>query len=275
MLRQRLIVAFTLIPILAGIIALGGPLYLLALVVIFGRSAWEYARLFRTSEGPRPSQPLIVAGVLLLVISAWYPWLNPGGLVFALCIGAALIWHLFDFEAGAPASATDFCVTVGGIFYLGWAGSYFASLRLLPGGQWWLLTALGAVMLTDAGAYAFGHLWGRHKLAPRLSPNKTWEGYAGGVVTSVVCTGLLGLLFQHLEVGSPAAGLTWQAGSVLGLVVGLFSPVGDLGVSMFKRQVGAKDTGNLLPGHGGMFDRIDSWMVAIPLAYYLTLILHR
>jgi phosphatidate cytidylyltransferase len=275
MLRQRLIVAFTLIPILVGIIVLGGPAYLLTLVLVFGLSAWEYARLFQTAQKFRPAQPLIVSGVLLLVISAWFPGFISTGLLFAACIGAALTWHLFDFERGAPASGIDFCVTVAGIFYLGWLGTYFASLRLLPLGMWWLFAALAAVTMTDTGAYTFGHLWGRHKLAPRLSPNKTWEGYGGGVVSSIVCTGLLGLLIQQLGVAGPASRLTWQAGAVLGLLVGVLSPLGDLGVSMLKRQVGAKDTGHLLPGHGGMFDRIDSWLVAIPLAYYLTLLLQR
>jgi phosphatidate cytidylyltransferase len=275
MLRQRLVVASILIPLLVAVIALGGPAYLLTLVLAFGLSAWEYARLFRGGGSHRPATPLIVAGVLLLVISGWFPQLNPGGLLFAVSVGAALIWHLFDFEAGAGASGTDFGITVAGIFYLGWLGSYFASLRLLPQGQWWLLLAMAAVMITDGGAYAFGRLWGRHKLAPRLSPNKTWEGYGGGVLTSVLFAAFVGLLFDLGGVVGPASHLTWQAGALVGLAIGALSPLGDLGVSMFKRQFGAKDTGTLLPGHGGMFDRIDSWLVAIPLAYFLTRIIQR
>ena len=275
MLRQRLLVALVSIPALAAVIVWGGLLYLVTLALAFALSAWEYARLFRTSGGHRPALPLIVTGVILLVISGWYPQLNPGGLLFAACVGAALTWHLIDFEAGATTSATDFGITVGGILYLGWLGSYFASLRLLPEGLWWLLTALTAVMVTDAGAYTFGHLWGRHKMAPRLSPNKTWEGYGGGVVTSVVGTALLALMLQVAAVAQPASRLTWQTGALLGLAIGVLSPLGDLGVSMFKRQFGVKDTGTLLPGHGGMFDRIDSWLVAMPIAYYLTLIFQR
>jgi phosphatidate cytidylyltransferase len=273
MLRQRLLVAFTLVPILVLLIVLGGPAYLLTVQIWFSLSAWEYALLFRQGV-QRPAAPLIVGGVLLLATAGWFPSLNPHGVWLAGLVVAALTWHLLDFERGATASGTDFGITVAGIFYLGGLGGTFAAVRLIPYGAWWMLAAVVAVNCADSGAYIFGRRWGKHKLAPRLSPKKTWEGYAGGVGFSLVGETLYVVALQGLGVTTGSA-LTWPVGLLLGLLIGLLSPLGDLGVSMLKRQMGVKDTGNLLPGHGGMFDRIDSWLIAVPLTYFLALFLQR
>jgi phosphatidate cytidylyltransferase len=273
MLRQRLIVAFTLVPILVVLVVLGGYAYLITVLLAFGLAAWEYAQLFR-GAALRPALPLVMGGVLLLVTAGWFPALNPSGVLFAGVVLAALTWHLLDFERGAPASGTDFSVTVAGVFYLGGLGSCFAALRQIPNGVWWVAAAVLAVNLADVGAYFAGHRWGKHKLASRLSPNKTWEGYFGGAAASMAGVTLLTIVIRVLGLGV-ADTLTVPVGILLGSLVGLLAPLGDLGVSMFKRQMGVKDTGNLLPGHGGMFDRIDSWLVALPLAYFLALLLQR
>jgi phosphatidate cytidylyltransferase len=117
------------------------------------------------------------------------------------------------------------------------------------------------------GAYVIGHMWGRHKLSPRLSPRKTWEGYLGGIVSGVVLTTLFAAMWQAW--GSAELGITPLRGALVGLVMSVFPTLGDLGESMIKRQVGVKDSSNLLPGHGGFFDRIDSWLWAVVLGYYL------
>jgi len=273
MLRQRLLVASILLPLLLVAVGIGGYLYLALVVVFFGLAAWEYAQLFR-SAGLRPAVPLIVAGALLVTATGWFPRLNPHGILFAAAVVAPLTWHLVDFERGAATSGTDFCVTVAGIFYLGVLGSAFGAVRQIPQGLWWMLAAVIAVALADSAAYIFGRAWGKHKLAPRLSPNKTWEGFAGGVAASVVGVCAYAVALQGLGM-TVAKTLTWPMGALLGLLVGLLAPVGDLGVSMLKRQVGLKDTGNLLPGHGGMFDRIDSWLVGVPLTYFFALLLQR
>jgi len=270
MLRERLIVSFTVLPIVLVMIVLGGYFYLGTVLVAFGLAAWEYARLFRHAA-LRPALPLVVIGVLLLAAAGTFPAFNPHGILLAIPVLAALIWHLLDFERGATTSGTDFCVTVAGIFYLGGLGGVFVALRQIPQGLWWLLAGVLGVNLADAAAYFIGKRWGRHKFAPRLSPNKTWEGYAGGVVVSAIGVGLFGLVLQGLDAAGPHF-LTWPVGVFLGLLIGVLGPLGDLGVSMFKRQIGVKDTGTLLPGHGGMFDRIDSWLVALPLTYFLALL---
>ena len=265
MLSDRLAISILLLPFGMWVIALGGWAYLLTLVAIFGVAAWEYGRLFQM-RGQRPARPLIVGGVLLLISAERFPVLNPHGLLFALAILVPLTWHLIDFERGAKASGTDLAVTVGGIFYLGWLGSYFISLRDLPDGLWWVLTILSSVWLADSGAYGFGRAFGRHKLAPRLSPRKTWEGYLGSVLGGAAGSGLLAI-FWHLGAGADSL-LTWQTGMLVGALVGLLAPLGDLGVSMLKRETGVKDTGTVLAGHGGILDRIDSWLVAVVVGYY-------
>ena len=271
MLRDRLAITLLLLPLALWIVALGGVVYLSGVLLAFLLAALEYVRLFQ-SGNQRPARPLVVGGVLLLIAEAQFPALNPHGALFALAILAPLTWHLIDFERGASTSGSDFAVTVGGIFYLGWLGHYFIALRALePDGLWWLITALSAVWLADSGAYGFGRAFGRHKMAPRLSPKKTWEGYAGSLLGGAVGAGLLSA-FWRIGAGTGSL-LSWQTGATLGALIGVFGQVGDLGVSMLKRQVGVKDSGVLLAGHGGALDRIDSWLVSVAVGYYFVLVL--
>ena len=141
-------------------------------------------------------------------------------------------------------------------------------LRGLPDGFWWTLTVLFTIMTADSGAYFVGRAWGRHKLTPTLSPGKTWEGYLGGVISG----GLLGAL--AITLWSTHAG--WRIpssvhGLILGLLIATIAPLGDLAVSMIKRQVGAKDSGNIIPGHGGALDRLDSVLWTAVIGYYYVL----
>jgi len=271
-LRDRLAVSILLIPAALVVIEMGGWPFAVAALALLAQAAREYTRLFVHTRF-RPAVALVIGGVVLLVAAEQWPGLNPGGVLPTVLILAAVLWHLLDYERGAPASGSDFVITLGGIFYVGWLGRYFVALRGLPDGLWWLVSTLTSMWLADTGAYAFGRLLGRRlvrrPMAPRLSPKKTWEGYAG----SILCGGLAGAglgVFWSLGAG-PGSALTWQAGGVLGLLVGALGPVGDLGVSMIKRQSGAKDTGRLIAGHGGALDRIDSWLVAVPLGYYFTI----
>jgi phosphatidate cytidylyltransferase len=122
-----------------------------------------------------------------------------------------------------------------------------------------LFFLLALIFLTDTGAYAAGRLWGRHRLAPRISPGKTWEGVAGGLVAAVIIGTGGGLFFGFsLGIFIPVCVLT-----------AAFSIVGDLSESLFKRLAGVKDSGNLFPGHGGALDRLDSISAAVPVFYLL------
>jgi phosphatidate cytidylyltransferase len=266
MLVKRLWVTAILLPIgIAAIVA--GGWYLTTLVAIFMcLAAWEYSSLFRTG-GLQPATTLVVGGTFILLIGRNLTGFDSAGWMISLIILVVMAFHLVAYERGRDQAATDFAVTLAGILYIGWFGAYFISLRSLPEGKWWILVVLPAVWFADTGAYFIGKRIGKHQLSPRLSPKKTWEGYLGGIVSGVVLTTLLSAIWR---VGAgPASAITAWRGALVGLVMGIFPTLGDLGESMIKRQVGVKDSGNVLPGHGGAFDRIDSWLWAVVLGYYM------
>ncbi len=266
MLRQRLIVTLILLPLGMGAIFLGGWFFTALISLFMGLAAWEYTQLFRAG-GSQPASILVVGGVLMLLLGRALDSFDSAPWMLSLLILLSMTWHLVAYERGRDQAGTDLAITLGGILYIGWIGGYFISLRSLSNGQWWVLTALPAVWFADTGAYFIGRAWGRHKLSPRLSPKKTWEGYLGGIVSGIVLTALFAAVWR---VGAgPEAGITPLRGALMGLVMGIFPTLGDLGESMIKRQVGMKDSSNLLPGHGGFFDRIDSWLWAAVLGYYL------
>jgi len=266
MLVKRLLVTIILLPVgMAAILA--GGWYLTALVAVFMcLAAWEYVELFRTG-GLRPAGVLVIGGTLILLVGRNFNGFDSAAWMISLIILLSMTYHLVAYERGRDQAGSDFAVTLAGLFYIGWFGAYFISLRNLPEGKWWILVVLPAVWFADAGAYFIGKRFGRHKLSPRLSPNKTWEGYLGGIVAGVLLTALFAAIWQ---VGAgPNSAITPLRGALIGLVMGIFPTLGDLGESMIKRQMGVKDSGNLLPGHGGAFDRIDSWLWAVVLGYYM------
>jgi len=175
-----------------------------------------------------------------------------------------------------PGTLPGWGLTLAGAFYLAGLLSHFILLRslntpalhasiftqfgMLPGVAW-IYYACAITWLQDTSAYFVGRSFGRHKLAPILSPKKTWEGAAGGMLGAIL-TGVGGVLLLGLPI-------TLLQGALLGLVGGVVGPLGDLSESLIKRQVGLKDAGNLIPGHGGILDRADSLLFTIPILYYL------
>lgn len=246
---------------------MGGLFYLLLVGLILALAGWEFASLFH-ADGYHTYPALVSSGVVLLTVTRDFWGFDNSGALLSLVLFGSLVFYLRDYERGQNRSASDYSITIAGILYVGWLGAYLISLRALPDGRYWLYTALPAVWLADTGAYLVGKRFGRHRFTHRLSPKKSWEGYFGGIVFSVIGTALLCGLMPTLA-GDTLQGFTAVNGATLGLVVSVLAPLGDLGESMVKRQVGMKDSGNILPGHGGVFDRIDSWLWAVPLAYYL------
>lgn len=266
MLRERLAVALLLGPLALWVIATGGWLYLASVSLLLGLAAAEFGLLFR-GAGSRPAMPLLIGGAAALAAGRGLLDDRMQGLSLAALLLVSMTWHALDYERGASQSGTDFAVTVAGTLYLGWIGGYLISLRGLPEGKWWVLLALPAVWLADSGAYFVGRAFGRHKLSPRLSPNKTWEGYLAGVVTGALAGAGLAQLWR---VGAgPGSQLSAPLGALLGAALAVLTPLGDLGISMFKRQMQVKDSGSLLSGHGGALDRTDSWLWAGVLTFYL------
>jgi phosphatidate cytidylyltransferase len=259
---KRFLAALVLAAVGIPAIIFGGHFYAILIMGFLGVAAWEFGRMFRQVDFIA-SEPVLLGGVLLVAVARHYfPEFGAG--VFSLLILAAMTWHLIDYERGRDRAASDFCVTVGGIVYLGWIGAYLIDLRYLPDGLWWIVLVLPAIWLADTAAYFFGSRFGKHRLSPRLSPKKSWEGYIAGIIFATVGTPALAILWHRF--GGPD--LTWSQGAGLGALLSILTLLGDLGESMFKRQAGLKDSSNIIPGHGGIFDRIDSWLWGGVIGYY-------
>jgi phosphatidate cytidylyltransferase len=269
LLRDRVLVAVILLPIGLVLIYLGGWAFASLVALILGLAGWEYAKIFKTGGGS-PADLLVIGGTVLLAVGrAWNGFTGADWLISLLII-ISMTYHLIAYERGRDQAASDLSITLSGIFYIGWLGSYLISLRDLPDGMWWVLIVLPAVWLADSGAYFIGRAIGKHKFSPRLSPKKTWEGYLGGVVVGTLGATLLTLLWSQIEWNIIRPGpMTPLQGALIGLIISVITPLGDLGASMIKRQFGVKDSSNLIPGHGGVFDRIDSWIWAGVIGFYI------
>jgi phosphatidate cytidylyltransferase len=262
--RRRLITALGLALVGMPAILLGGIFYFLLMGTFLIGAAWEFVHLFRAVKF-EPHMQITVGGVaLILTARMFFP--QHAMPIFAAIILIALAYHLLAYERGRDRAALDFGVTLTGLVYIGWIGAYLFDIRNLPEGGWWFMLVLPSVWLADSGAYSIGRAYGKHKMAPRLSPKKSWEGYAAGVFTGMI--GGAFLVFAYSTFGNLTGDITIWQGAILGLILGVLSPLGDLGESMFKRQSGIKDSSDIIPGHGGFFDRIDSWLWGAVIGYY-------
>ncbi|MDP6793598.1 MAG: phosphatidate cytidylyltransferase [Anaerolineales bacterium] len=269
MLRQRLITAALLVPVFLWVIYVGGWLYSAVVLALLSIGAWEFKRIAAVAN-VRLSTWISIAGVWAITVTVAQMegrWMIP--VVVALLLFGT-VWHVVAFERGARSPLQDWAVTLAVPLYLGGLGGHLLALRLLPNGVWWTLIVLPSMWLSDTGAYAMGSWLGRRPIAIRTSPNKTWEGFFGGALWGALFGGLLAELWQRFGGVSPAV-LGWREGVAIGVLVSLVGPVGDLGISMLKRQTDIKDTGRLLAGHGGVLDRIDSWLLAGAISYYYIL----
>ena len=262
--RRRLITALGLALIGVPAIVLGGIFYYLLIGTFVIGAAWEYVHLFRAVKF-EPQMHITVGGVALITfMRTFFPaYAQPA---FTATILAAMAYHLYAYERGRDQSALDFGVTIGGLTYIGWLGSYLFDLRNLPEGGWWFMLVMFCVWAGDSGAYSIGRAYGKHKMAPRLSPKKSWEGYAASVFTGFVTGGFYVWVFKTF--GSLTSDITIIQGALMGLLLGALPTLGDLGESMIKRQSGIKDSSDIIPGHGGFFDRIDSWLWGAAIGYY-------
>jgi len=262
--RKRLITTLGLAAIGLPAILFGGIFYYFLIATFVIGAAWEYVNLFRAAKS-EPQLHITVGGVALITfVRMFFPvYAQPA---FALSLLAAMAYHLISYERGRDQSALDFCITVGGLTYIGWIGSYLFDLRNLPEGSWWFMLVMFCVWLGDSGAYSIGRFYGKHKMAPRLSPKKSWEGYLASVFTGM----LAGIFFVYAfsTYGNLTGDITLWQGAILGFILGALPPLGDLGESMIKRQSGIKDSSDMIPGHGGFFDRIDSWLWGAVIGYY-------
>ena len=234
---------------------------LLALVVVTCAAGEVFAVLRRA--GWRPATLLGLVGTVTLMVGAYTKGIAALPLVMVLIVAFTLFWFLFGVERGSPVAGTAATLLV-----VGWVGLFgsFAGLLLSPStfpdrhGIAFLLGAIIATVANDVGALVIGRWVGDHPLSPTVSPNKTWEGLAGGALASIlVSTIVVGVI-------SP-----WSPSNaaLLGVVVAVVAPLGDLSESLLKRDLRLKDMGTLLPGHGGVLDRVDALIFVLPATYYL------
>jgi len=247
-------------------IYLGGWVFAGTVALILLLASLEIVKLFRAG-GFNPALVIVLISTLLLVISRQIDEFTSSPWILSLILLTSMAYHLIQYERGKDQSLADFALTFTSSLYIGWLGAYLISLRNSQDGMWWMLLVLPAIWIADGGAYIIGKRFGKHHITPRLSPKKTWEGYIGGIIVGTLGVTLLALLYQY--VGAMNTSVTTLSAAIIGFVVSVLGIFGDLGESMIKRQVGIKDSGNILPGHGGVFDRIDSWLWAAVIGYYL------
>ena len=262
--RRRIITALGLAAIGVPAILFGGILYYLLMGTFLIGASWEYVHLFRAVKFD-PNMVVTVGGVAAVTITRMFlpQFAQP---TLAIVVLLAMAVHLIAYERGRDQSALDFCLTIGGVVYIGWIGSYLFDLRNIPQGGWWFMLVMFCVWLGDSGAYSIGRAYGVHKMAPRLSPKKSWEGYITSVLTGLFAGGFY--LYVFTTYGFLKTDMTIWQGAILGLLLGALPPLGDLGESMIKRQSGIKDSSDIIPGHGGFFDRIDSWLWGATIGYF-------
>ena len=267
---KRILTALGLAVIGLPAIIYGGVFYFIVVAILLVGGAWEYVRLYRAVQF-EPNQ-LVTIGSVLVIVTARFFFADFANALFVLAVLLAMAVHLFAFEHGRNQAGLDFTITVAGIVYLGWVGSYLLDLRFILNpqtGLWWWFIVLPIVWAADTGGYSIGSVYGKHKMAPRLSPKKSWEGYFAGVFTSVLVGAFFAYAFSTLG-PKPLDGLISPLqGGLLGLFIGAVAPLGDLGESMLKRQSGLKDSSNIFPGHGGFLDRIDTWIWGAAIGYFI------
>lgn len=276
---KRVLTAVVLVPVVLALVFLPPNLQWLftaATAVVASLAAWEYLGLAK-DLGANPPRVAAVAATLVL-FGAWWQWQDPDR--FLPVYGILCIFLLLTCTFASPtermlpdATSAIFC-----LFYTGLTMISLPALREQANGPSLVLFLLLVVWAGDVAALYVGKAWGRHKLAPSISPNKTWEGAIASVAGSVlVAWGLLEAADQLARLNSAALSYAddpWWYWLALAVLVNVAAQVGDLAESALKRSAGVKDSGTLLPGHGGILDRIDALLLAAPVLWYAQVIHH-
>ena len=265
MLIKRTISALVLMIISLSLVFAGGWIYTVGIVLILSGAIWEFINLF-IKGGYHPTPYPLMLGTAGILSTAYLGKPIFTSLFYASTIFSILLITIVNYGRHEKTAAFDLTAEMTALLLISFTGSYLIKIRFLPNGFFWIMISVIPSIVGDIGAYFAGNLFGKHKLAPRLSPNKTIEGYLGGIFSAVLAGYTLGLL-ANLYI--PA--ITTTAGILIGCLTGILTPLGDLSKSIFKRQFNLKNTGNIIPGHGGILDRIDTSLWAGPIAYYLIL----
>ena len=257
-LALRVLSALVGVPLVVAATWYGNPWLPLLLGFALAFALWEFYGLASKATS-RPFYPFGLAWSLLILVNASLQ--GDSDKTVALLTGAiALPLLLSVLRLPGERAFTDWAWTSLGILYVGWLATHALLLRLEADGRDWLLLAIFTTFAVDTLAYFGGVALGRRKLAPRISPAKTWEGALTGFLGGVLTAYLLSLALGD--------SILWRHALILGGVVGVAAQLGDLAESALKRSAGAKEAGGIIPGHGGILDRMDSLLLSVPPVYY-------
>ena len=268
---------------LAVIFWLERPIWLYLFInLVIARAIWEFYRICE-AKGLRTFKVWGVIGTVAMISGSWFFFRqkNRLELSYDFDILILLVFALGVFlrqfpQKLNPAGIETMAVTLFGLIYVAWLGNFITRINFAdPNGRYFVMLLVVVTKFTDMGAYLIGSSLGRHKMIPRISPKKTWEGTIGGILFavggSVMC-----LYWPHpLSQGICASGMNLTHAFVIGLLLGGAAVIGDLAESLIKREANVKDSSNILPGHGGALDMLDSFLFTAPLLYvYMRLVLH-
>lgn len=260
MLHKRVLSAVAGIPVFLLAVWYGNWAHFALTVLIMVFALSELNKIFREMN-IKTSLPVMLAGVLILSASALWGGHSAFGAAIMPVVALLLLSGVFRYPAVAPA---EVAVGLAGTLYIA-LFIFFYLIRTLDGGLVWILIMLSGTWAGDTAAYFVGKKLGRIKLAPLLSPGKTLEGALGGVLGSTLAAVLAFTLY-------PYPGVLIYKVIALGFIVGVFGILGDLFESSLKRTAGIKDTGFIIPGHGGVLDRFDSMLFTAPAVYYFVIL---
>ncbi|UBH06547.1 phosphatidate cytidylyltransferase [Leucobacter sp. Psy1] len=228
-------------------------LFVALVAVLVSIALVELAAAFRVAGRRVPRVGVVLGG--LTIVTGAYVW-GPEGMLLGLFAGSLLltVWRLVEglvprWEVPKRTLIRDIFSGLFTLVYVSFLGSFAVLLLMADRGEWWVFSLVLVVVSVDIGAYAAGVTLGRHKMTPRISPNKTWEGFFGAATVAVIA----GIAVSLLALDQP-----WWVGAVIGAVVLLTATGGDLTESLIKRNLGVKDMSSWIPGHGGFLDRLDS-----------------
>jgi phosphatidate cytidylyltransferase len=263
MLKHRVITAAVGVPLVILAIWFGDPWPWFTLLIAAAALAGTYEFYHMANFDRR--EPLLYLGLLCslaLVLSPHYR--SPD--VLPIVITATMLISLIRLlcRPSKEGAFRNWAWTIVGALYVGWMLSYWLNLRGLEDGRNWVYLAMLTTFANDTGAFFIGRARGKHRLAPAISASKTWEGAVGGLICAILGAMAIATVLNLI---SPFTFRYWQI-ILLGLFVSLFAQLGDLVESLLKRNMGVKESGNLLPGHGGILDRFDSLIFVGAVVYY-------
>lgn len=259
----RIIVSVIAIPLILGVSYIGGVYFTIFVIAISLLAFYEFAS-FGKSKSAFVNLPFGLIGLILIMINQFRPFVD---FKFLLILWF-LILLIIELFRNKESALLNLSITTFGFLYFALMGSSLIAIRefypnvdeLYARGAFLIFSLLGTIWICDSAAFFFGTALGKHKLFPRISPKKSWEGAIFGFLFAILSM----ILFQKIFVNF----LSINTAVALGIIIGVFGQVGDLVESLLKRDAGVKDSSNLIPGHGGIFDRFDSLLFSAPFIYY-------